>query len=231
MRESRTIQAQRKLYDAGRERKLAACGGPASEAQLQSAEELDAQAAALMLPVAPPTIRSGEVFATIDEAGPVYEIQNTLRDPKQTAIDASVERTGLLLTKNTDLVAIAIDAAESIKAGNSLEKMLAHQLAQLHVLAMKTGARAMEFEKRHPRYSEDFAREDSIELGRLANTCARLTAAFQEGMLTLQRIKSGASQTVTVRHVTVQSGGQAVIGNVKTRVRRSGRRARGEDQK
>ena len=53
-------------------------------------------------------------------------------------------------------------------------------------------------------YDEGFGREDSVELGRLANTTARLTAAFQEGMLhgKLRHIKTGASQTVTVRHIT-----------------------------
>ena len=80
---------------------------------------------------------------------------------------------------------------------------------------MKTGARAFEFEKRKSPYGEGFRREDSVELGRLTNAVSRLTAAFQEGLLTLQRLKTGASQTVIVRHVTVQAGGQAVIGNVK----------------
>ena len=41
-------------------------------------------------------------------------------------------------------------------------------------------------------------------------------SVFQQGMLTLQKIKTGGNQTVTVQHVNVGAGGQAVIGNVQT---------------
>ena len=99
--ESKTVQAQRKTSRcrSGAQTRILAVGLHPNS--LQSAEELEAQAAALTLPVASPMIRSGEVFATIDDAGPVYEIQNTLRDPKQTAIDASVERTGVSAPRKT----------------------------------------------------------------------------------------------------------------------------------
>ena len=39
----------------------------------------------------------------------------------------------------------------------------------------------------------------------------------KDGMLTLQRLRTGGNQTVTVQHVNVQPGGQAVIGNVQAR--------------
>jgi hypothetical protein len=39
--------------------------------------------------------------------------------------------------------------------------------------------------------------------------------AYQAGMLTLQRIKTGGNQVVTVQHVNVGAGGQAMIGNVQ----------------
>ena len=57
---------------------------------------------------------------------------------------------------------------------------------------------------------------DSIEACRLANSAARLTSAFQDGITTLQRMRNGGNQTVTVQHVNVASGGQAVVGNVQT---------------
>jgi hypothetical protein len=84
-----------------------------------------------------------------DETIPVSEIAYTLRDPDQAAIDAAVKRTELLFSPAADFVALAVDAAVSVKADNSLEKMLAHQLALIDMLAMNTGARALEFEKRH----------------------------------------------------------------------------------
>jgi hypothetical protein len=196
--ESRTRQAHRKLRNAGVERKLASCGGPVAQSDLETAVSLEAEAADLMKPAGIPKLSGGEVLSMPNDAGPVYEIQNTLRNPDQAAIDASVMRTDLLWSHHTDLVALAVDTAASAKAGNSLEKMLAHQLALIHVLTMKTGARALEFEKRQAPYGEGFRREDSIELGRLTNAVGRLTSAFQEGLLTMQRLKTGASQTVTV---------------------------------
>jgi len=38
--------------------------------------------------------------------------------------------------------------------------------------------------------------------------------AVQTGAPTIQRLRTGGSQIMTVRHVTVEAGGQAVIGNV-----------------
>jgi hypothetical protein len=68
---------------------------------------------------------------------------------------------------------------------------------------------------------------DSVEAYRLANTAARLMSVFQDGMLTLQRLRTGSNQTVTVQHVNVAPGAQAVIGNVQTR----GRKRRGSKTK
>jgi hypothetical protein len=39
---------------------------------------------------------------------------------------------------------VALDASESAKAGNSLEKMLCHQTAAMHCAVMKLTARALE---------------------------------------------------------------------------------------
>jgi hypothetical protein len=228
---SRTRQALGKQRDAAIERKLASYSGPSAHSQREVANRLDAEAAALLTPVGPPIVRSCEVFAMPDDSGPVYEIQNTLRNPDQAAIDASIKRTDLLWEAPADLLALAVDTATSAKADNSLEKMLGHQLALLHMLIMKTGSRALEFEKRRGSYGQGFQRDDSIELGRLTNAVGRLTAAFQGGLLTMQRLKTGASQTVTVRHVTVQAGAQAVIGNVRAGGQSLYRPRRGDQRK
>ena len=50
-----------------------------------------------------------------------------------------------------------------------------------------------------------------MERGGLANTAARLMDTYQRAMLTLNRIRSGGRQVVTVQHVRVSEGGQAVI--------------------
>lgn len=118
---------------------------------------------------------------------------------------------------NLDISALAIDAAHTIKAENSFEKMLAHQLALTHEMVMKLGNAAMgEVQKiQHPTTHGNGLRQgDTLELQRLTNSVARLQASFQQGMLTMQKLRTGGNQTVTVQHVNVSAGGQAVIGNV-----------------
>jgi hypothetical protein len=66
-----------------------------------------------------------------------------------------------------------------------------------------------------------------VEACRLTNSAARLMSVFQDGLLTLQKLRTGGNQTVTVQHVNVESGAQAVIGNVQTR----GARRRGNNAK
>ena len=213
--ESKTRRAAKAMRNAGIERRYAHQGGSGSAPQVEEAERLETIATALMVPERAPTVRSGEISYAPDNSGPPTEIADTLRNPDQAAIDASVERTDLLLTPHADIVALAVDAAASAKAENSFEKMLAHQAALIHALTMKTGCRALEFEKRQGMYGEGFKQADSIELGRLASATARLSTAFQDALLTLQRLKNGGSQSITVKHVTMQPGAQAVFGNVK----------------
>jgi hypothetical protein len=46
---------------------------------------------------------------------------------------------------------------------------------------------------------------DQVEAVRCTNAAARLMSAFTDGALTLQRLRTGGGQTVTVQHVTVTS--------------------------
>lgn len=144
--ESKSRLAVRALSNAAVQRRLAQRGGKNADVYLAEAERIESFAAELMKPAGSPTVRSGEVAFVPGDSGPPRVIADTLADPDTPAIEASVARTELLLTANTDIVALAVDAAASAKADNSLEKMLAHQLALIHTLAMKTGVRALEFE-------------------------------------------------------------------------------------
>lgn len=135
-------------------------------------------------------------------------IRDTLAEgATRIAEDASVDRADLLSQQNVDALALGIDAAESVQAANSIEKMLAHQMAIAHHAAMRMADRAMSYEHNK--------RGDQTEAVRCLNAAARLMSVFQDGALTLQKLRTGGSQTVTVQHVTVGQGGQAVIGNVQ----------------
>ena len=164
------------------------------------------QAAELLKLEMPPDVGPGGEVVNEQVAGlgqKRWNIRETLREgANRIAEDASLRRTDLLMQPSFDVVAMGIDAAEAIGASNSLEKMLAHQMAVAHEGTMRLMDRALSFE----------SSQDAVESCRLANTAARLMGVFQDGMLTLQRLRTGGSQTVTVQHVNVQSGAQAVIG-------------------
>jgi hypothetical protein len=151
-------------------------------------------------------------------------IRDTLREGStRIAEDASIRRTDLLMQPSFRVLEMGIDAAESAGAQNSLEKMLCHQMALAHESAMRFMDRALAYEAR----GSGMNAEQSVEACRLANTAARLMGTYQDGLLTLQKLRSGGNQTVTVQHVNVQSGAQAVIGNVRT----GGRKRPGVGQK
>ena len=177
------------------------------------------QAAELLRLDAPPDVGPGGEVVKEQVAGlghKRWSIRETLREgTDRIAEDASLRRTDLLMQPSFNAVAMGIDAATAIGAGNSLERMLAHQMAVAHEATMRLMDQALGFE----------ARQDSVESCRLANTAARLMGVYQDGLLTLQRLRSGGNQTVTVQHVNVQAGAQALIGNVGTGGRKRGGRS------
>ena len=160
---------------------------------------------------------------------PADPVRRVIRDTlaegaTRIAEDASIRRTDLLMRPSFNALALAVDAAESVGAANSIEKMLAHQMAIAHEAALRLMDRALSYEAGGRSMTEG----DSIEACRLANTAARLMSAFNDGAATLQRLRSGGNQTVTVQHVNVAPGAQAVIGNVQAGgARRRGAKANG----
>jgi hypothetical protein len=131
-------------------------------------------------------------------------LHDTLSVPDLAAIEASLDRSRLLLTGGTDVAAMGLDAAASIQASNSLEKMLAHQLAAAHKIAMILVGQA----------SDD--RNPMTQIKR-SHAAARCMEVFHEGLLALRKLRQGGHQRITVQYVNVSQGGQAVIGNVESR--------------
>ena len=104
-------------------------------------------------------------------------------------------------------LALALDASNTAQAGNSVEKMLAHQLALAHKIAFEQAAKATR--EKNP----------AIEAKRL-ETVAKMMGVAQRAALTLQRLRASGPQKVVVQHVHVEAGGQAVVGNVMGRRRK-----------
>lgn len=170
----------------------------------RSAARACAELSELKRPPVVPIVSLGEVIPDSPGHAKTW-LKETLKHPDVAAMEASAERTSLCLQGGTDIAALALDASNSIQAQNSLEKMLAHQLAMLHKASMTTMGRATRY-----------ASVETVEQVSLMKAAARAMEAFQKGLLTLQRLRTGGQQTVIVQHVQVADGGQAIIGPVHT---------------
>ena len=102
-----------------------------------------------------------------------------------------------------------LSVIKGIAPRDQLEAMLAAQMAAVHVASMTfAGCLA---------HVEDIPQQDSAE--RAFN---KLTRTFAMQMEALNRYRSGAEQKVTLQHVSVAEGGQAIVGNVTQAPRENG---------
>lgn len=96
-----------------------------------------------------------------------------------------------------------IAVVRSVEPRDALEAMLATQMGAIHAATMMM-ARRLNHVDRIPQ-------QDSAE--RALNKLARTFATQMEA---LKRYRTGGQQKVTVEHVTVNAGGQAIVGAVTT---------------
>ncbi len=157
----------------------------------------------------------GELTITKEQAVETPKLVNTVDKPDNITAEASRDR--LQLTVDSDCTGMALDAAETIQAKNSLEKMLAHQLAIAHKLAMTFGKKALGCLNKPDQRLDTL---HIVEGSRAANTSAKLMDVYQKGIVALAKVRTGGKQTVTVQHVNVTDGGQAVVtGGIKTGIK------------
>lgn len=119
------------------------------------------------------------------------------------SLEASNERVRLISSLGHDISALALDTANAVGAVGSIEKMLAHQIAAAHHQAMTLLAQA------------------SVEPGsalqlQYSGLAAKWMAAMQNAVVTLKKLRASGEQRITIQHVNVSDGGQAVIGDVQT---------------
>ena len=129
------------------------------------------------------------------------ELRDTMQAPGATALDASAERLALVTAIGSDCAAMALDAADTVQASNSLEKMLSHQLAALHKVGFDYMSRAAMV-------------QDANQSARIMNLAIRAMSVYQDGLLTLKKFRSTGEQKILIERVNVEAGGQAIVGNV-----------------
>lgn len=212
----RATRAAEAAAEAETLRDLAECRGYGFDPWAGLAERRAAELATLPGPVVSGI--GGEVALAQPHDTPGRHFLDTLENPTTTSAAASRAR----MQQASDhgdggSLAQALDAAETLGAANSLEKMAAHQLAVCHGMAMHlfkdAGRMIRERGKGQLRGGSEFDAMEyyNVEACRLLATAARLMGAYQNGLATLARVRQGGRQVVTVQHVQVNDGGQAVV--------------------
>jgi hypothetical protein len=102
-----------------------------------------------------------------------------------------------------------LSVIKGIEPRDQLEAMLAAQMAAVHVASMTFARRLV--------HVQTIPQQDSAE--RAFN---KLTRTFAMQMEALKRCRSGAEQKVTLQHVSIADGGQAIVGNVTQVPRENG---------
>jgi hypothetical protein len=219
-RPTRGAEAVKRLTEARERREIArdySKMGLGPEFELFLADDLEAQAQELLKPVGEVVHGYGEAVEVVPSGTPVEHLGliETLEHPDSIVLDASADR--LRLIEDAKVLALALDAARSSQVSNSLEKMLVHQMAAAHHAAFKLLVRVSD------------PSLPPVEVARLTNAAARMMDLFQQGFLTLQKVRSGGKQTVVVQHVQISDGGQAVVAGSVEAGRRGGKLGEGAE--
>jgi hypothetical protein len=106
---------------------------------------------------------------------------------------------------------------KGIEPRDQIEAMLAAQMAAVHMASM-TFARRLA-------HIEIIPQQDSA-----SNAFNKLTRTFAAQVEALKRYRSGGEQKMTVQHVHVAEGGQAIVGNVSAPAEGVGERKKTEVQ-
>ena len=112
--------------------------------------------------------------------------------------------------KSSDLN-YALQIVGAVRPTNELEAILASQMAVVHMAAM-----------RHVRMMNNVNLIPQLEVQE--KTVSRVMRTFAMQMEALRKYRSGGEQRVIVKHVTVNDGGQAIVGNVSTTGGRDGQK-------
>jgi hypothetical protein len=103
-------------------------------------------------------------------------------------------------------LAFMISMVEGIKPRDSVEAMLVAQMVSVHVMAMRSAHQLAT--------AGDVARQDSA-----SRALARLSRTFPAQIEALNRYRSTSEPAITVQNVSVQDGGNAIVGNVTQHAR------------
>ena len=158
--------------------------------RLISAEEKDNMLALVKMAEALGTPDSGLQNYFITQAVYTFRACNSSKDLSDNELSEFVNHSLAIL--------------QGIVPQDEIEGMLAIQMIGVHNLAMETMRRAMIVGQ------TPIGKQENI------NQATKLLRTFTAQMEALKKYRTGGQQKVTVEHVNVNKGGQAIVGNVTT---------------
>jgi hypothetical protein len=105
-----------------------------------------------------------------------------------------------IFSDKDDSLSFAISVIKGAQPKDPYEAMLSAQMSGIHWKAMK--------------WMEGLDAAPSVELGLAERIVSKLTKLFASHMETLTHYRMGGETKITVQHVAVNDGGQAIVGNV-----------------
>lgn len=145
-------------------------------------------------------------FEGKDEAAAVARLHDCLGSNNWDFVAAVIKQLGNLSAKNgkvdTNELNYLLAVFSGIGPRDQIEAMLATQIAAVHTATMTFALRLKNV--------ETIPQQDSAE-----KTFNKLVRSFTNQMEALRKYRNGGEQKVTVQHVNVNEGGQAVVGNIR----------------
>lgn len=138
-----------------------------------------------------------EAFGTSEEGLQRYFLNQAIQTYK-----GSVSSDGFDYTRVEEFANNAMALLNGIHPQDEIEGMLAIQMIAVHNMAMETMKLAM-ITNQHPQWIESNL-----------NHATKMLRTFAAQMEALKRYRTGGQQKVTVEHVHVTAGGQAIVGVV-----------------
>lgn len=135
------------------------------------------------------------IFGTSDEVQATALLSHCLKSLR--AEEASDEQPA------NDERAFMLSVIRDIDPRDAVERMLAVQMATTHVATIRAAGW--------------LSRADNLAQGQTHSTAyAKLSRTFAAQAEALRKHRTGGKQTVTVQHVNVSDGGQAIVGDVRS---------------
>ena len=106
------------------------------------------------------------------------------------------------MDNQSDSLNVTLAMLHEIEPKNALEGLLVTQMIGIHNLSMEMLKNA------------SVSGQTSEAVDRCINRSVKLTRIFAAQVEALHKLRNGGQQKVTVEHVNVHAGGQAVVGNV-----------------